>query len=232
MIDRGLGRRGPIALLAAALAVVAIGCALPAGSPSGSGRASQAASAEASAIAAASPSSTPTRRPTTTAAAATPVAGATPGDGLVIDAHLLEILPSIVDGVAMEPDTATAATLVGEPDLAASASAIAIGRYIRAGDSTDDDIAVASVIRLRPGVFSEPFFAAWRRDFDASACEAAGGVAGTEAEVAIASFAVHTAACVEGATTYHLRLDGDVLLSILGAGPSRLGEHVVAALQP
>lgn len=156
----------------------------------------------------------------------------TPAHELVVDATLLDILPATVGGVTLDPDPATARTLIGNAALSASASGVAMARYVRAGDSTADDLAIVSIVQLRPGVFSEPFFDAWRRDYDGSACEPVGGIAGTEDEVAIASFSVHTGTCVEGATTYHAHLDGDRLVSIIAVGPADLGAGVIAGLRP
>ena len=183
-----------------------------------------------------SPTPVPTLPPT-----ASPTPGSTPpasasasasGLELVVDAGLLDILPSTVGVATIDPDPTTARTLVGNPELTASASGVAMARYIGAGDSGSDDLAIVSVVRLRSGVFSEPFFKTWRHDYDDSACEVAGGSAGTEDEVVIASFSVYTGRCVEGATTYHAHLDGDLLVSIITVGPADLGAGVIAGLRP
>jgi hypothetical protein len=157
---------------------------------------------------------------------------AAPGLVIAVDATLLDILPPTVGGVPMEPDPATAASLIGEADVSASTSGIAIGRYIGPGDSGGEDIVVASIVRLRPGIFSEPFFEAWRNDYDRSACEPAGGDTGDKGEVAIGSFPAHVATCAGGATTYHVHLDGDIIVSVLAIGPSTLGDQVIAGLRP
>lgn len=154
------------------------------------------------------------------------------GGDLVVDAGLLDILPPTVGTVGMEGDPVTAESLASNSDLAASASAVAIARYVGPGDSSGDDLAIVSLVRLRPGVFTDAFFDRWRSDYDGSACEAAGGVSGDETVRTIGNAAVHVGACVGGATTYHLHRDDDVLVSIIAVGPSTLGDEVVAGLRP
>jgi hypothetical protein len=173
----------------------------------------------------ASPSSSGAPTPVVSASVST-------GPGLVVDAGLLDVLPPAVGAVEMEGDPITAASLVSNPDLAASASAVAIARYVGPGDSSGDDLAVVSLVRLRPGVFSDGFFDRWRSDYDSSACEAAGGVTGTETVRTIGTSEVHVGSCAGGATTYHLHRDDDVLVSIIAVGSGRLGEGVVAGLRP
>lgn len=176
--------------------------------------------------------STPSPAPSPVVASPVASSASTPGHELIVDASLLDILPATVSGVTIDPDPATAKTLIGNAGLATSASGVAMARYVGAGDSSADDIAIVSVVQLRPGVFSEPFFETWRHEYDGSACEPVGGIAGTEDEVAIASFLVHTGSCVEGANTYHAHLDGDLLVSIIAVGPADLGAGVIAGLRP
>jgi len=217
VIDARIRRLSSLAVLM----LVAVGCGVtaPMATPPG-------------AIAPApTPTSVATAAPAATSSAS-PDASASAGLDLVVDSGLLEVLPPTVGTVAMEGDPTTAASLVANPDLATSASAVAIARYVGPGDSSGDDLAVVSLVRLRPGIFSEPFFDTWRSDYDGSACEVAGGVVGSETVVTIGAATVHVGACVGGATTYHLHRDDDVLVSIIAIGPGKLGEDVIAGLRP
>ncbi len=149
-------------------------------------------------------------------------------DALTVDGSLLAILPATVSGVAMEADPETAATLVDDPDLGASASAVAIAIYVGA-DPSGEDLAIVTVTQLRPGIFGPEFYDTWRHDVDESACEPAGGVSGTTART-IASFDVDLASCAEGLSSYHVHLDGDRLVSIVGS--PALAEAVIAGITP
>ncbi len=95
---------------------------------------------------------------------------------------------------------------------------------IRPGtSSTGDDLAIASVIRLRPGVFSDAWFQTWRADYDESACEVAGGVKGSPAQVSIAGRTVYVGTCAGDARTYHVHLaDPTLIVSITAAGARAL----------
>ena len=89
---------------------------------------------------------------------------------------LLGILPAKVRGVAIQPSPDTAAGMIADPSLADTAAAIAVGLVAAPGASGADDLAISAVIRLRPGVYSDDFFARWRRAYDEAACAPAGGV--------------------------------------------------------
>lgn len=142
------------------------------------------------------------------------------------------MLPAAIDGVALEPDAATAAQIAGDPSLAGSAQAIAVALAISPGTSSSgDDLAIVSVIRLRPGVFSDAWYQAWRATYDEGACEVAGGVSGSPSQVSIAGRTAYVGTCAGDARTYHVHLaDPTVIVSITAAGGRRFGELVVAAL--
>jgi hypothetical protein len=171
-----------------------------------------------------------------TAAGSAPVetADASPGTGaasLVVDADLLRVLPGTIDGVALEPDPATAAEIAADPSLAGSAEAIAVALAIRPGASSGDDLAIASVIRLRPGVFSDAWFGTWRTTYDQSACDVAGGVKGSPSQVAIGGRTVFVGTCAGDAQTYHVHLaDPTMIVSVTAAGAAHFGELVMAGL--
>ena len=207
---------GPLLLL-----VVAVGCGSSAPTP------------RTPAIA----SSTPAAQPSETArgegspAVATASTPAPAGPGLSVDASLLRVLPARIDGVALEPDPTTAAGIAADPTLAGSAQAIAVALAIRPGTSSGDDLAIVSVIRLRPGVFSDAWFVTWRTTYDQSACDVAGGVKGAPTQVSIAGRTVFIGTCAGDAQTYHVHLaDPGLIVSITAAGPHRFGELVVAGL--
>ncbi len=128
------------------------------------------------------------------------------------------------------PSPETAAGLTSDLELGASASAIAVGIALGPGDSAGDDLAVASVVRLRPDVFSKAFFADWRASYDAAACAPAGGVSSHRQEV-IAGRTVEVTGCVQDATIYHVHLANDRLVSITSAGPRKFGQLILAGLR-
>jgi hypothetical protein len=151
--------------------------------------------------------------------------------GLSVDASLLDVLPRQVAGTPLEADPATAAQIAADPSLARSVQALAVALAIRPGTSSGDDLAIASVVRLRPGVFSDAWFEDWRATYDQSACEVAGGIRGDPARVSIAGRSVFEGTCAGDAQTYHVHLaDPTLIVSITAAGPARFGELVVAGL--
>jgi hypothetical protein len=168
------------------------------------------------------------------APAATPASSAGSagsGAGLVVDASLLHVLPAQVAGVPLEADPTTAAQIAADPTVAESAQAIAVALAIRPGTSTADDLAIVSVIRLRPGVFSEAWFGNWRTTYDQGACDVAGGVKGLPTRATIGGRTVFVGTCAGDAQTYHVQLaDPTLIVSITAAGPAHFGELVVAGL--
>ncbi len=175
--------------------------------------------------------------PTTTASARAPgtlaspaLASGAPGSLIVVEEDLLRLLPAKVDGVALVSDPDTAASVAADPDLATSASAIAVAYAIGPSASVGEDVAVVSVVRLRSGVYDDAFHRSWRDSYDAAACQAAGGVTGN-AQAEVGGHETFIGSCAQGAFTYHVYLeDQDVLVSITSVGARRLGEQVVAGL--
>lgn len=182
-----------------------------------------------------SASSAPPPAPVVTPVATeSPIAASSFGPSLTsvrVDATLLERLPAAIDGVSAQPDPVTAAEVARDAALQAQVQAIAIAIYVAPEVSgSTGDYAVATVVRLRPGVFSDTFYRDWRDTFDAGVCEQAGGVS-TRAETTIAERPVHIGTCVGGIATYHVHLvDDDLLVSIQGVGERRLGERIVGGL--
>jgi hypothetical protein len=116
-----------------------------------------------------------------------------------------------------------------DPGLVASVARMAQAYVV---DPSTGDFAYASVIALRPGIFDDPFYRAWRDSFDEGACSQAGGVSG-RAETTLGGRTVAIGRCAGGVVTYHVHLDGpDVIVSISSLGESRLGEKLVQGLRP
>ena len=171
------------------------------------------------------------------AAIGSPSAGASPaavgsasaGTSTAIDPTLLASLPTTIDGVALieDPDTEQldASNPANGPDLAGLAVAIAV-------DNETDDLAVASVVRIRPGVFSDAYFDDWRATFDAGACSQAGGVSATGKAV-IGGRDAFTATCSKsGLVTYHVHLsDRDLIVSVWSYGQRQFGRLTVEGIK-
>jgi hypothetical protein len=106
-----------------------------------------------------------------------------------------------------------------------------VALVISPGTSAGDDLAIVSVIRLRPGVFDEAWFRTWRTTYDAAACEVAGGLAGQPSEVEIGGRTAYVGTCAGDAHTYHVHLAAPTLIvSVTAAGERKFGELVVAGL--
>ena len=148
---------------------------------------------------------------------------------IVVDLTLLALLPVQVDGVTLKPAPEAAAAMTADAYLGISTSAIAVG-IVATGSASGDDFASVSVVRLRPGVYSEPFFEAWRQAYDAAACAPAGGVAGHRQQV-IGAHMVEVTLCTGGARTLHVHLSGDILISITTVGARGFGGLVLAGLR-
>jgi hypothetical protein len=173
--------------------------------------------------------STPAPAPAPTASGVAASSFAQPG--LLVDARLLDVLPAEIDGVALEPDPTTAAEIASDSTLAGFAESIAVALAISPGTSAGDDLAIVSVIRLRPGVFDEAWFRTWRATYDAAACEVAGGLAGQPSEVEIGGRTAYVGTCAGDAHTYHVHLAAPTLIvSVTAAGERKFGELVVAGL--
>lgn len=148
-----------------------------------------------------------------------------------VNPALLDVLPPAADGVQRIADPDTAAEIATSVDLAASVESIAVAVYVGPGSSAADDLAIASVARLRPGVFSDAWFRQWRETYDASACEPAGGVQAGSAQAEIAGVTTYIGSCANLVHTYHVRLtDPDRVVAITAFGERRLGERIVEGL--
>lgn len=165
--------------------------------------------------------------PTTSSAAEAPP---TLPPGVTVDTGLLEVLPTGIDGVTLEADSATAAEIGSDPLLADSTVSLAVALAVAPGPSDSEDLAIASVIRLRPDVFDEAFYQEWRDTYNEAACEVADGVE-AEDETEIAGRVVYVGTCVGGARTYHTYLvDQGFIVSITATGERRFGELIMTGL--
>jgi len=166
--------------------------------------------------------------------AATSSVGSPPASGIVsgspsvrIDPSLLLILPSDVGGLTVSEDPQTEQLDASDTSHAADLDAIA--RAVVASPSTSD-LGVASVVRLRQGIFSDAYFRSWRETFDEGVCSRAGGVAGS-AKTSIAGRQTYVGHCAEGVLTYHVYLpDRNVIVSVMSLGDQRLGEKLVEGI--
>ncbi len=155
------------------------------------------------------------------------------GGTVAVDPSLLAILPARLEEVEVEPDLETAAEVASDPALqgvvAAMAAAIAVG----SSDVEDPDYAVASVVRLLPGIFTQAFHRDWRDSFDAVVCDQAGGIEG-HAQADIAGHDTFITTCTGGVRTYHVHstdaAGDDLLISIQAFGERRFGELMVTGL--
>jgi hypothetical protein len=180
----------------------------------------------------AAPTSTPPAPATSSSAPSASAVESPPGgtsSTVAVDETLLEHLPATVGGATLTADPATAATIATDPTLAMAASAIAVALAVSPGGSSDD-LAISSVVQLRPGIYTDPFFTDWRSSYDQAACAQAGGAVGT-GEQEIAGRHVFVGSCGSGAFTYHVHLPGDILVSVTSVGPGDLGALVMAGLR-
>lgn len=178
-----------------------------------------------------SPSVPPSTEPPPTPSPSAGVESPPPSAASVtVDPGLLEVLPAQVGGVTLEPDPTTAAQVASDPLLGDSAQSIAVALAVAAGSSGSDDLAVVSVIRLRPDVFDEAFYQEWRDTYDEAACQVADGVL-SDVETEIGGRTAYIGTCVGGARTYHTYLvDQGFIVSITATGEGRFGELILAGL--
>jgi hypothetical protein len=146
---------------------------------------------------------------------------------VTVDPTLLAILPTTVAGLPVDAIAKPAG--IDDPVLAETVERMAQSFVI---DPATDDFAYGSVIALRPGVYSTPFYRSWRDSFDEGACSQSGGVA-SHAETKIAGRTVFMGRCDGGVTTYHVYLEGsNEIVSISALGEHRFGEQLLAGLKP
>jgi hypothetical protein len=189
-----------------------------------------------------SPGPTPSLAPIATAAAPSQVpSGESPtaslptgsGFGVEVDPGLLAFVPGGGNGLDMTYDEETTKQVAADPSLAKDAVGLAIALFTLTGAPVPaSDLAVVSVIHLRDPSIGEAGYRDWRDSYDASACAAAGGVAG-HAQATMSGRVVYIGSCKGGVLTYHVRLGQDaIVVSATSIGPMRLGERVMKAIEP
>jgi len=179
------------------------------------------------------PTTSPTPPPTATASPIGTTPTASPGQpassgAVAIDPSLLDHIPAELDGldVIRRPETDLAAA--ADPVVTEFGEGVVTALAI---DPVSADFAYATLVRLRPGVFTEDLFRSWRESFDEGACSQAGGVVRT-AVTEIAGREVHIDSCEGGLRTSHVWLGNSrVLVSVSAIGERRLGERLVEELQ-
>lgn len=147
---------------------------------------------------------------------------------MLVDASLLAILPEAVDGIPIAPEAETAEQLATDPTLATSIAALAMGLAVDSAPESGD-LAIVTVVRVRPGLLDEAFFRGYRDSFDEAACAPAGGVSGN-AESQLGGRLVFIGSCEGGAFTYHVQHSDDVIVSVTSVGERRLGEKIMSSL--
>jgi hypothetical protein len=175
--------------------------------------------------------STPAPDASGAAASATPEPTGPPA--IAVDPSLLDLLPPDITGVRLEPDAETAAEIATDPSLAAALQSIAVAAaFAPQASDTLTDYAVATVVRLRPGVFDDAWFRDWRDSFDEGVCGQAGGVSG-HAEATIDGRPVFIGTCAGDVHTWHVYLPRqDVVVSTQGIGDGRFGERIIDGITP
>lgn len=156
------------------------------------------------------------------------VMSGSPGTATTIDPTLLAALPPKVDGVTLTEDPDTERQDVADPsngsDLAGLAVAIAV-------DDASGDVAVASVVRVRAGVFSDAYYDDWRSTFNEGACSQAGGVSAT-GKAKIGGYDAFTATCSTGLVTYHVHLaERGLIVSVWSLGQRQFGRLILEGLR-
>jgi hypothetical protein len=160
--------------------------------------------------------------------APSPSPWSSPSPAIRIDPSLLEILPAAVGGATLNESPEAEG-----PSTADRALAVSVDRLVTAFASSPDgtDFALAWVIALKAGAFSDRFYADWRDTFNQGACSHAGGVTGS-AESTIGGRAVFIGRCAGGLLTYHAYLPGaNFIVSVSSLGPKRFGDQVIRGLR-
>jgi hypothetical protein len=130
-------------------------------------------------------------------------------------------------GLDFRYDPDTTAAVAADPGLARDAAGLAIGLYTVHGQEPVVDYAIASVLHLRNPAADDEWFRSYRDSYDTSACAQAGGVA-RHAQTSMNGRTVFIGGCAGGAFTYHVRLEGGIVVSLTAVGPGRLGDRLAA----
>jgi hypothetical protein len=144
-----------------------------------------------------------------------------------LDPALLAILPASVEGIPVQEDADEAGSALSDPALPRIATAVDGAVAFDGGAN----LVYAWVVRLRPGVFTDPDFRQWRDAYDEGACAGAGGVVG-RAEAQIGGRTAYVTSCAAGLHTYHVWLkEQDTLISASSIGDAHFGEKLLEGLR-
>lgn len=165
--------------------------------------------------------------PLATAAAASPAASTAPvGSPVARDPGLLAVLPATVGGVSVTEEPEAFKEALGD-----AAFAQHVDRAVFAIAVSPSDLASGVVAHLRPGVYSDQFFADWRTSYDEGACGQAGGAV-AHAESTTGGRTTYVTTCGGGMRVYHTHLAGpDVVVSLLSVGKLDLGAQLLAGVK-
>jgi hypothetical protein len=190
------------------------------------------------------PNPVPSASPSASGDTATSPAPASPsgltgsGGEVIVDTSLLSYIPITGHGLVQAVDPDTTAQVAQDPALRNNATGLIIAIYTAtpspgAASPTDgNDIAIASVIRLRDPSVGDDWFRAWRDSYDTAACANAGGVA-RNSQTDVGTHTVFVGACAGGSFTYHTRIaNGAIVISITSVGSLHLGETIMERLAP
>jgi hypothetical protein len=152
--------------------------------------------------------------------------GATP---LVrIDASLLSVLPTEVDGLSVLESSEAEADAQATGSLASLSDGVVGALAI---DPSTGDFVLVDVVRLRAGAMTDATYRSWRETFDAGVCVDS-GVTGN-AESTIGGRTVEVGTCGNGFHTYHAWIPAKgLLLSASTGGTRQLGQKLFENLKP
>jgi hypothetical protein len=175
-------------------------------------------------------------RPSPSRAVAETPSPSLPSSDVLVDPGLLSFLPPGGADVLQMVDPDTTGQVAQDPELRANASAMIIAVYrwnLRTpSPGPADDLAVASVVRLRDPSKDDAWFRDWRDSYDTAACANAGGVA-RNSQTDIGTHTVFIGSCAGGSFTYHTRVAGGaIVISITSIGATHLGETIMERLAP
>jgi len=164
--------------------------------------------------------------PPSAAPSSSPSGAGSGGPFVAIDRELLQALPASVAGIPLVEDAQTESHDAADPTHAVDLAALAVALVV---DTHSNDLAIATVVRPKPGIFSDAYYRSWRDTFDAGACSQAG-------ETTIGGHDTFIARCAGGLLTYHVHLGGgigddDRIVSISSIGAADFGRLIVEGLR-
>ncbi|MDQ6796259.1 MAG: hypothetical protein M3067_15855 [Chloroflexota bacterium] len=178
--------------------------------------------------------SPPSNAPATRSSSPSPAASSARSPSAVatefglIDPSLLDLLPPTVGGLPIQRNSESDAIVASNATVLAYANGAITGLAV---DAAAGEFVHATVVRLRPGVFSDGFFRDWRDGFDGGVCAPVGGVRG-HAEATIGGHQTFIGSCVEAVLTYHVWLPiSGILVSVSSVGPRMLGQRLIEGLR-